>query len=453
MFDPNVLLRRPERTQAWDAYPLRHHPFSGEAWENAPQVSPRDPGFRQLAVPEHARVHHDDSEFEVTTYVDMSPVGFEVEQHAPIQAKSSNPTPLNDQPQDFSGDATAAEQSQSEEEPSSENQEAASDFIATDLAEGPLPDSENSEGDDEAQNSDAGDGQSEVRVNAVESQSLSDQSLDSSSTLSDAVWQQKLDQAVELAKQEALQEGMAQGRAAALSENLEQALAEAKVQWANEAQAEQAQAIEAAVKQALAEQSQQWQQQSGERDGRLIELMAGIDQALQQALAQTQVWGDAIKRLAIHIAEQLVLAELSASPAAIQRLIDRCVVELDLPHAGLVTVELAPQDHDLIKAQPDLSWNGMELVINHQLLPGSVKVSCKDTRVSDLILHRLEPMARQLLVAVDDWKQQSAFRPGQSASRPSFQPAKAASPMPSAIAPLSVSSRLIDSIDSGGEHG
>jgi flagellar biosynthesis/type III secretory pathway protein FliH len=262
-----------------------------------------------------------------------------------------------------------------------------------------------------------------------------------------------LDQAVELAKQEALQEGMAQGRAAALSENLEQALAEAKVQWANEAQAEQAQAIEVAVNQALAEQSQQWQQQSGERDGRLIELMAGIDQALQQALAQTQVWGDAIKRLAIHIAEQLVLAELSASPAAIQRLIDRCVAELDLPHAGLVTVELAPQDHDLIKAQPDLSWNGMELVINHQLLPGSVKVSCKDTRVSDLILHRLEPMARQLLVAVDDWKQQSAFRPGQSASRPSFQPAKAASPMPSAIAPLSVSSRLIDSIDSGGEHG
>ena len=452
MFDPNVLLRGPERTQAWDAYPLRHHPFSGEAWENAPQVSPRDPGFRQLAVPEHARVHHDDSEFEVTTYVDLSPAGFEVEQHSAIQARSSHPTPEHVQSQDLAGDATGTDQSLANPEGSSEDQEDTSNTAESDLAEGPLPDSEHTEAG-EVLISDADESQSEVSANAAESQSPSDQSLESTPSLSDAIWQQRLEEAVELAKQEALQEGIAQGRAAAMSENMEQALAEAKVQWADEAQAEQAQAIEAAVNQALAEQSQQWHQQSGERDGRLIELMSGIDQALQQALAQTQVWGDAIKRLAIHIAEQLVLAELSASPAAIQRLIDRCVAELDLPHAGLVTVELAAQDHDLIKAQPDLSWNGMELVINHQLIPGSVKVSCKDTRVSDLILHRLEPMARQLLVAVDDWQQQSAFRPGQSASRPSFQPVKASAPMPSAIAPLSVSSRLIDSTDFGGEHG
>ena len=92
------------------------------------------------------------------------------------------------------------------------------------------------------------------------------------------------------------------------------------------------------------------------------------------------------------------------------------------------------------------------MVVNPQLAPGSVKVNCKDTRISDLIHHRLEPIAKQLLVAVDDWQQQSAFKPGALGARAGFQSAKVA-PSSSAITPLSVSSRLIDASDHGGDHG
>lgn len=453
MFDPNVLLRPPERIQAWDAYPLRHHPFSGEAWEEAPQVSPRDPGFRQLAVPEHARVHHDDSEFEITTYVSLTPAGFEVEQHTPIQSRASQESQPEVVEADFAAEGATPEQSAEDQEASHDNPQAQASGVADALTDLP-PDEPTQAVPAEHPDSPEPEGlrplDSPVPPEAMDPIG---QPLEHTASADERVWQQRLEDAVAQARHEALQEGIAQGRQLALNENLEAALAQAKVNWASEVSAAHTQAIDEAVTQALAEQSQRLAQQSGERNDRLIELMTCIDQTLQHTLAQTQVWGEAIKRLSIHIAEQLVLAELSASPAAIQRLIDRCVAELDLPHAGLVTVELAPQDLDLIKAQPDLSWNGMDLVMNHQLQPGSVKVSCKDTRVSDLILHRLEPMARQLLVAVDDWQQQSAFRPGQAASRPSPQTARAATPMPAAITPLSVSSRLIDSTDFGGEHG
>ena len=69
---------------------------------------------------------------------------------------------------------------------------------------------------------------------------------------------------------------------------------------------------------------------------------------LQAALADLQQspqsFMEPLKRLALHMAEQLVLAELQIDGSAIERLVQRCLDELDFHGQGLVTIELNPQD-------------------------------------------------------------------------------------------------------------
>lgn len=440
MFDPNVLLKPPARPQAWDAFPMQHSEFSSEAWADAPQVNPRDPGFRQLAVPEKARVHYDDTHFEAATYMDVTqshPHLVSQDDFIPTDLEAKAPAQDADQAMDPADDDLPQEPG------AQEGQALAAQDAAVAEAE-PVADEATALENDEAASQELAALQQDSHLDLPQPQSVSE--------ADEAIWQQRLDAAVTEAKAQAYEEGLQAGLAQGQDRALDEALAQAKLQWSEQAHQDQQRAVEQAVQEALNEQIKTLDEQRGERDAQVSALIAHIDESLEQALQNTRTWAEALKRLAIHIAEQLVLSELSVSPAAIQRLIDRCVSELDLPHAGLVTVELAPHDHDLLKAQADISWSGMEMVVNPQLAPGSVKVNCKDTRISDLIHHRLEPIAKQLLVAVDDWQQQSAFKPGALGARAGFQSAKVA-PSSSAITPLSVSSRLIDASDHGGDHG
>jgi len=438
LFDPNVLLKAPERPQAWDAFPLQHSEFAGEAWADAPKVDPRDPGFRQLSVPEAAKVHYDDHFFEATTYVDLTPQSAKTSSTEAFVRTEHGQQPAEEALSDASADAPAhwleaALQDDQESAEPEEGTDPSAEVLEEDQASALAAPVEL-----------APEAAPEAHDQATQAQPAIEQDQQ--------IWQQRMDDAVAQARQEAYEQGLQAGLSQGQAQALEDALAQAKAEWEMQAQQAQQLAIGQAVERALAEQLSTLDEKRSERDARVAELMTGIDATLKDALNKTTTWSEAIKRLAIHVAEQLVLSELTVSPAAIQRLIDRCVSELDLPHAGLVTVELAPHDHDLLKAQTDLSWSGMEMVVNPQLAPGSVKVSCKDTRISDLILHRLEPMARQLLVAVDDWQQQSAFKPGALGARAGFQTSKTASSA-AAITPLSVSSRLIDASDHGGDHG
>jgi hypothetical protein len=59
-----------------------------------------------------------------------------------------------------------------------------------------------------------------------------------------------------------------------------------------------------------------------------------------------------IKRLALHLAEQLVLAELTVSPQAIERLVRRCVDELAPQRLAPITVELNAADLAVLQAMP-----------------------------------------------------------------------------------------------------
>jgi len=153
------------------------------------------------------------------------------------------------------------------------------------------------------------------------------------------------------------------------------------------------------------------------------EAQALVDQTLVDALqsaAQTmqqdpQQFFEPVKRLALHIAEQLVVGELRLDGAVIDRLVQRCVDDLAANELSAVVLELHPDDlhalHDLRKRAGLTEKNLPQLMANEALPPGSVRASANDAVVEDLITHRLSTIARTLLMDEDRLRTQSAFNP------------------------------------------
>lgn len=196
-------------------------------------------------------------------------------------------------------------------------------------------------------------------------------------------------ESLEKFKQEAFERGVAEGR------RLQQ-----------EAELEKATQNEADSLAALAEKANR--------------LLVNIEQAVLALKESPAEWNEPLKRLALHLAEQLTLTELSISANGIQNLIDRCIETLDVQSAASVVVELNPTDMALLqnhKAAPGEQTHSWRLVADSHLLPGSVRVRADDAVVSDLIEHRLETLAQALLQNTKPWQAQTAFQPERLSAR------------------------------------
>lgn len=149
-------------------------------------------------------------------------------------------------------------------------------------------------------------------------------------------------------------------------------------------------------------------------------LLQEIDHKVNSLIEDPALLQEPLKRLALHLAEQLVLAELSLSPQAVEQLIERCMDTLDAAEPSAMVVELNPQDLALLQnqqraaGQPKPAWR---LQADHVLLPGSVRVRAEDAVVNDLIENRLESLAHSLLSDPQTWQAQTAFAPAKLASR------------------------------------
>jgi flagellar biosynthesis/type III secretory pathway protein FliH len=150
------------------------------------------------------------------------------------------------------------------------------------------------------------------------------------------------------------------------------------------------------------------------------QILANIEQGVVALQEKPASYNEPLKRLALHLAEQLTLCELSLAPTSIQTLIDRCIETLDVQSAASVVVELNPNDLALLqnhKAAPGEKTHQWRLVADAHLLPGSVRVRADDAVVSDLIEHRLETLAHALLENPKPWQSQTAFQPERLAAR------------------------------------
>jgi len=175
--------------------------------------------------------------------------------------------------------------------------------------------------------------------------------------------------------------------------------------------------------QQLAQQAQvvsEQEQLAAQNAAQTMAVLREIDKQVASLVEDPSQLQEPLKRLALHLAEQLVLGELSLSPQSVERLIDRCLDTLDAPDSSALVVELNPNDLALLQnqarseGQPQPAWR---LQSDSLLLPGSVRVRADDAVVSDLIENRLESLAQSLLKDNQQWQPQSAFAPSRLASR------------------------------------
>ncbi len=144
-----------------------------------------------------------------------------------------------------------------------------------------------------------------------------------------------------------------------------------------------------------AEGKQEAEQVLADEQARDRMLVTNVVGSLQNLAANPEQLFEPLKRLALHLAEQLVRAELNISGAAIDQLIRQCLAQLDHPTDKAV-VCLHPDDLERLRRLGNAA-EGLRLEADARLQPGSVRVEVNDTLVEDLIEHRLEVLSRQLL--------------------------------------------------------
>lgn len=153
------------------------------------------------------------------------------------------------------------------------------------------------------------------------------------------------------------------------------------------------------------------------------ELVRHLGIELRSISQDPQRFFEPIKRLSLHLAEQLVRAELQLSGQAIHNLVQACIQQLD--HAvEPVHVSVNPEDLQRLKDMGKSVTDHMQLEADTMLRPGSVRVRVQDTVVQDLIENRLEPLARRLLAQPEAWMQQSSLVKDRAEAMPADTPSR-----------------------------
>jgi flagellar biosynthesis/type III secretory pathway protein FliH len=223
-------------------------------------------------------------------------------------------------------------------------------------------------------------------------------------------------EAVEAAKAEALaqglEQGLAQGREEGLAQGREEGLAEG-LEKGREAGLEEglaqglAQGREEGKAQGLSEGEAQARAAAAEEMAAQRVVFENAAHELHALIEDPKKFFEPLKRLALHVAEQVVLGELQTSTIALERLVQRCLDELDHPVHGAVVLELNPDDKARLQAQGSALIKGMRLEAIHDMKPGSVRVFANDTVVQDLVEHRLASLASALQVDEAAWRDKS----------------------------------------------
>jgi flagellar biosynthesis/type III secretory pathway protein FliH len=142
------------------------------------------------------------------------------------------------------------------------------------------------------------------------------------------------------------------------------------------------------------------------RDQAMSELQQSFDdkltqlrhllEGLQRLSEDPDTLFEPMKKLAVHLAEQLVRGELSQSPQTISRLVDNCLRELAASGEKAVIVHLNPEDLEQYK--PLIAPFGDSIVLRPDatLTRGSVRTSLDGSVVEDLIERRVKGIQKSL---------------------------------------------------------
>lgn len=211
------------------------------------------------------------------------------------------------------------------------------------------------------------------------------------------------------AREVAYQEGFAAGREEGYSVGFGEGQEAGKLEGLAEGQLAgyEAAQSQADAAQALALDAQKSEILASLDDQKL--LLKEVTDKLQALSDNPQALFEPLKRLALHISEHMVLAELNLSGQAIERLVQRCLDEIDLHGQSQVVIELNPQDKSRLQEMAGDVMSQMQIQAVSTLQPGSVRVLVNDTQIEDLVQNRMQSLANSLLTQPEAWREQSVF--------------------------------------------
>lgn len=147
----------------------------------------------------------------------------------------------------------------------------------------------------------------------------------------------------------------------------------------------------------LAEGLAQAREEIAQERERESELMRHLTIELRALTEDPDRFYEPLRRLSLHIAEQLVRGELKASGAAISQIVRQCLTALEAPSAKVV-VCVHPEDAQMLQAMSPGLLEGLRLQPEPHLSRGSVRLRMDDTVLEDLIEHRLEALMQPLMM-------------------------------------------------------
>ena len=166
------------------------------------------------------------------------------------------------------------------------------------------------------------------------------------------------------------------------------------------------------------------EQAKAEMQASVDEKLAVLDQmvsGLQKLQRDPNTLFEPMKKLAIHLAEQLVRGELTQSAQVIARLVDNCLRELAASGEKAVIVHLNPEDLEQYKPLTAQFGDSLVLRPDALLARGSVRASLDGSVVEDLIDRRVKGLSKSLAQPVA-----SSWRP--ALATPSAKPTVAPKP-------------------------
>lgn len=146
------------------------------------------------------------------------------------------------------------------------------------------------------------------------------------------------------------------------------------------------------------------QELAAAQEEKLAQLQSMLD-AMQALSYNADALFEPMKKLSIHLAEQLVRGELAQSPQVISRLVDNCLRELNASGEKAVIIHLNPEDLEQYKPQVAQFGDSIVLRPDSKLDRGSVRASLEGSVVEDLIQRRVAGLKKGLAqAAAPSWR-------------------------------------------------
>ena len=402
--------------------------FNAQDWDDVPKVKYSTALFRKMEPPKMARVVSDPSEFQLETYGAPMPESELLKKKIlarRVVEKETNPAPLNvaEKAEDHveaempdSAMARAIAEFMSPKKPPSDSSLDEDELLEEGLEDGAgLSSTLNSKEKEEGQDAEA---LSAPQDSESESAEFLQASSDLENTEKSEIESHPADAGASDLDPKG-SEAAAQSSAADAQkiQELEVKLAEfqeKEKEWLREkagleASVEGLDHAVASLKEGQEAELAALKEESEKKLASELQLLSEVTSKIDEFTQNSQRFYEPMKRLALHIAEQLVLAELNLSGSSIERLIQRCLDELPSHGVGVVTVELNPQDKARLEETAGEMTQHIQLRGIPSLKPGSVRVISDDTQVDDFVTHRLEAMAHSLLGQPEEWKERSPF--------------------------------------------